>query len=183
MSLYAKLLQGSFESLKSATEPGMRSSGGAMIDLKTTEDPILGKEVPVKEEVRKALTVSGYLLKGDGSLDVGEEDGPTPFVKPSLESSGHDPVALAALTSAGQVPSESNLVVNGVHVADSFDPAAAATATTTVTIMTPNDVVDPEADILYLHGDDEFNTCKDYLSTEGYKVATSTSELLTLLRP
>lgn len=178
MSYYAELLKGSFESLKSATEPGMRSSSGSMVDLKTTEDPVLGKVVPVKEEVRKALQVSGYLIKGDGTLDIGEEDGPTPQVKPSLESSGHDPQALATATENGQVPSELNMVVNGVHLADSVTPQA----TRTVSIMTPNDVVDPEADVLYLTGDDEYGSTKDYLCTEGYKVATTTDELLALLR-
>lgn len=180
MSYYAELLKGSFESLKSATEPGMRSSGGSMIDVKVSENPVLDKVVPVKEEVRKALQASGYLIKGDGTLDVGEEDGPTPAVKPSLESSGHDPVALAAMVSQGQVPKETNLVVNGVHLAESIDPNA--TQTQTVTIMTPNDVVDAEADVLFLTGDDEYGSAKEYLSTEGYKVATTTDELITLLR-
>lgn len=178
MSYYAELLKGSFESLKSATEPGMRSSGGSMIDLKTTEDPVLGKVVPVKEEVRKALQASGYLIKGDGTLDIGEEDGPTPAVKPSLESSGHDPIALQNAVGNGQLPAEQNLVVNGVHLADSVTQAP----TQTVSIMTPNDVVDPEADVLYLAEDDEFGSTKEYLSTEGYKVATNTDELLVLLR-
>lgn len=180
MSYYAELLKGSFESLKSATEPGMRSSGGSMIDVKVSDNPVLDKVVPVKEEVRKALQASGYLIKGDGTLDIGEEDGPTPAVKPSLESSGHDPVALAAMVASGQVPKETNLVVNGVHLAESVDPA---TTTQTVTIMTPNDVIDPEADVLFLTGDDEYGSAKEYLSTEGYKVATTTDELLVLLRP
>ncbi|MNQ42889.1 hypothetical protein D3C85_566000 [compost metagenome] len=176
-SYYAELLKGSFESLKSATEPGMRSSGGSMIDLKVSENPVLDKVVPVKESVRKALQVSGYLIKGDGTLDVGEEDGPTPAVKPSLESSGHDPLVLAAMVSNGQLPKESNLVVNGVHLAESV-----TAPTKTVSIMTPNDVIDPEADVLYLAEDDEYGSTKEYLSTEGYKVATTTDELLVLLR-
>jgi hypothetical protein len=178
MSYYAELLKGSFESLKSATEPGMRSSGGSMIDLKVSENPVLDKVVPVKESVRKALEVSGYLIKGDGTLDVGEEDGPTPAVKPSLESSGHDPIALAALVANGQVPKETNLVVNGVHLAESVTP----TTTQTVAIMTPNDVVNQDADVLFLTDDDEYGSAKEYLSTEGYKVATTTDELLVLLR-
>lgn len=177
MSFYAELLKGSFESLKSATEPGLRSSSGSMIDVKTTTEPVLGKIVPVAEEVRKSLTSSGYLIKGDGTVDVGEEDGPTPAAKPSLESSGHDPEMLAAMTAAGQLPKESNLVVNGVHLAESVEPPVR-----TVVIMTPNDVVDPTADILYLTEDDEFGTAKDYLSTEGYQVATTTDELLAILK-
>jgi hypothetical protein len=149
-----------------------------MINLKTTDQPVLGKIVPVKEDVRKALEVSGYLIKGDGSLDVGEEDGPTPEVKPSLESSGHDPIAFAAATSNGQVPAEMNMVVNGVHLADS---TTAPAPTKTVTIMTPNDVIDPEADVLYLTGDED-GEVKAYLSNEGYKVATTTDELIAILR-
>lgn len=179
MSYYAELLKGSFESLKSATEPGMRSSGGAMIDLQTTEDPILGKVVPVKEEVRSALRDAGYQVKDDTVRDEGKEGQPVSAVKPSLESSGHDPELLAAMVASGQVPKETNLVVNGVHLAESV---AEKPTVKTVTIMTPNDVVNPEADVLYLTGDDEDGSAKSYLSTEGYKVASTTDELIALLR-
>ena len=175
MSYYAELLKGSFESLKSATEPGMRSSGGSMIDLKANEDPVLGKIVPVKESVRAALVDAGYSIKEEKDEEPGA---PVSAVKPSLESSGHDPLLLENAVNNGQLPAEQNLVVNGVHLADSIT----STSTKTVSIMTPNDVVDPEADVLYLAEDDEFGSTKEYLSTEGYKVATNTDELLVLLR-
>jgi rRNA-processing protein FCF1 len=48
--------------------------------------------------------------------------------------------------------------------------------------MTPNDVVNPEADVLYLTGDDADESVREYLCTEGYQVATTTDQLLEILR-
>lgn len=181
-SFYAQLLEESFESLKSASEPGQRSSAGAEIELVSPNDPVLGKIVPVAEEVRSALVDAGYKVKDDEVKDKGKdntEDG----VKSnpddtSLEGSTHSPEAVAAAMAGGFIPGEVNLIVNGVHVGDSV---ATPEPKEVVSIMTPNDVLNPEASIHYVT-DDPTGETKAYLSTEGYRVASTPQELIALLK-
>jgi len=94
----------------------------------------------------------------------------------SLEASSHNPEAFASQMGSGTVPGELNLIVNGVHMSDAMEKPPV-----TISIMTPNDVINPEASIHYLT-DDESGDVKAYLSTEGYKVATTPEELLALLK-
>lgn len=179
-SFYAQLLNESFESLRSAAEPGLRSSGGAMIELVTPTDPVLGKAVPVPESVRSALNQAGIEVKDKGK-DNSEDGIKSNPADTSLESSSHDPNTMAAQTALGKIPGEVNLLVNGVHIADSVNNNADAHAPV-VAIMTPNDVIPPRTEVILLTGEDENDMSKHYLSTEGYKVVTSVDELIAYVK-
>lgn len=179
-SLYAALLQQSFESLKSSADPDSRPTGdGPTIELSTPESDVLGKIIPVKNDLKAALQTSGWLVKGDGTLDVGEEKGPTPAEEPSTEASGHDPATVYKLQEDRKLTNEQNLVINGVFIPDLIQDEH---ATKKIAIMTPNDVIDPTADVIFLTEDDEHSQTRDYLSTEGYKVATTVEELIAILK-
>lgn len=118
-SLYASLLQESFESLKSSADPDSRPTGGGpTIELSTPESDVLGKIIPVKNDLKAALQTSGWLVKGDGTLDEGEEKGPTPAEEPSTEASGHDPATVYKLQEDRKLTNEQNLVINGVFIPD-----------------------------------------------------------------
>lgn len=184
-SFYAQLLNESFESLKSASDPGSRASGGAVVEIVTPNDPVLGKVVPVPEDVRSALVDAGYKVKGDDKVDDKGKDNSEDGIKSnpddtSLEASSHNPDSMIAAAATGKVPAEMNLIVNGVHIADSVNENAHL-HTPVVSIMTPNDVLNPDASIHYLTGD-ETGEVKAYLSTEGYKVASTPQELIALLK-
>lgn len=180
-SYYAKLLGESFESLRSASEPGQRSSGGAMIEIVTPNDPVLGTVVPVPEAVRSALVNASVDVVNDPGKDNSEDGQKSNPKDTSLESSSHDPNTMAASMAMGKLSGELNLVVNGVHMADSVNDAAEQHAPV-VAIMTPNDVVPPRTQIILLQGEDENDMSKAYLSTEGYKVVTNVEELIAYIK-
>lgn len=178
-SYYAKLLGESFESLRSASEPGQRSSGGAMIEIVTPNDPVLGSVVPVPEGVRAALANASVDVVNDPGKDNSEDGQKSNPDDTSLEASTHSPEAMfTAGQTSGSSSNGMNLIVNGVHVAD----GAPAQAAPVVAIMTPNDVVPPRTEIILLQGEDENDMSKEYLSTEGYKVVSSVEELIAYVK-
>lgn len=180
-SFYAQLLSESFESLRSAAEPGQRPTGGAMVELVTPTDPVLGKEVPIPENVRSALVQAGVEVVDDKGKDNSQDGIKSNPSDTSLEASSHDPNTIAAQTALGQLPTEMNLLVNGVHVAEAVNQNNHLHAPV-VAIMTPNDVVPPRAEVILLQGEDENDMAKSYLSTEGYKVVSSVDELIAWIK-
>lgn len=178
-SYYAKLLGESFESLRSATEPGQRSTAGAMIEIVTPNDPVLGSVVPVPEAVRSALANASVDVVNDPGKENSEDGQKSNPDDTSLESSTHSPDAMfAAGQTSGSSSNGMNLIVNGVHIADGTPPQALPV----VAIMTPNDVVPPRTEIILLQGEDENDMSKAYLSTEGYKVVSSVEELIAYIK-
>lgn len=178
-NLYAELLKASFESLKSASDPGQRASGGSAIELVATSNPVLDKVVPAAAEVSRTLTDAGYRVNDNISGNNKEDsDGKHDDSKVSLEAQYHDPDNHDKLNGPGAVQGEQNMIVNGVFIPDIMAQAEEPV----VSIMTPNDVVNPRATILYVIDDDQHHSTQDYLSMEGYKVASTPEQLLALLK-